>query len=312
MIKLLSFALLLTGFFALLGITPSSLKAEFLLLIKHNRKEQTKKEPLRAFVTKLEGKKKENIFKRANKEAKSALVGIGQKDRFKQTQLLAFIFAICGFAVGVLASNAMLAVILSVGLYFLPLWFTRFSVYKYTRDVNEELSIALSLITTSYIRSNDFTAAVGENINHMEGAVQGAFKNYLNRIQINPSINFALLELQKEIDCPLFVSWTDTVLLCQDDYTIKFALPPIVRKLSVLKKLQMENETKMMMPLRYAFMLIGLTLFMFPFLNFINPQWLQALLHTFVGQLSICTATVACLLMLNKSIKLSGPIEFSL
>lgn len=310
--RIVIFALFCFGFILLLNISFSSV-FNMLFKEKHKEKDTTKKrQTIKSWVDELSGTTKQNAFKKARNTAEVTLAGIGQKEKFKQVHIAAVLLSICGAIIGILLKNIFLAGVLCAGFYFIPLWLTKFSVYKYTRDINNELCVALSAVTTSYIRSNDFVAAVEENINYMQGAVYKAFRNFLKAVQLNPNITASLLRLHDEIDSNLFQQWVDTVILCQQDHQIKYALPGIVRKFNDLKKLQMENETRMTMPLKYALIIVITAVLFIPGISLLNAEWYAHLMHTIPGQIIVAADAVVCLLTINKAIKLSGPIEFSI
>ncbi|MEA4934343.1 MAG: ArdC family protein [Lawsonibacter sp.] len=104
--------------------------------------------------------------------------------------------------------------------------------------------------------------------------------------------------------------WCDSLILCQEDHTLRDTLPPIVNKFSDQKAQQQENETKMMLPLQRALMMIGLTLVFIPLLRLASADWYGNLVNTFWGQLSLVATAIVVLMTLNKAIRLSKPIEY--
>ncbi|MEG1752516.1 MAG: hypothetical protein RR234_01250 [Christensenella sp.] len=277
-------------------------------------KQSNRKETLKTFVNKLNGINKEKYLKKIQSEAILTLTKTGQAQQYKKTLRFSVLIGSLGFALSlVLLKNIFLAPILGIGLYFIPLWCVRFRQYSFTRYINEELELALSMTTTSYIRSNDIISAIEENVSNFGGAVKTEFQSFLKRVKtVNPSVKEELETLKASLDCPLFQSWCDLVILCQDDYTLKGALPPIIRKFSDLKRQQLENETNMMLPMKEAVTMIAIVLFCIPLLYFLNSEWFYFLMHSVFGQISVAISFLCILTTINKAIRLSGPIEFSL
>ena len=225
---------------------------------------------------------------------------------------LSLFLSVFGVVLALLLKNILLAPVLGVGLYFIPLWCTRFTVHRYTRYINEELEVALSMVTTSYMRSNDILAAVTENTPHMGGAVKKVFADFSNNVRsVNPNIVSEIQNMKRKIDSHPFWSWCDLLILCQSDYTIKGALTPVVQKFSDLKAQQMENETNMMLPLKEAIFMIAIVVACVPLLYLINPDWYSYLINAFWGQTAMSLTAVVVLVTIDKAIRLSGPIEFN-
>ncbi|MEG2020249.1 MAG: hypothetical protein RR087_00675 [Oscillospiraceae bacterium] len=316
--QIISFFLFLMGFLFIfkfkININPQLLIKNTFVKATSVVKQSNRKETLKTFVNKLNGINKEKYLKKIQSEAILTLTKTGQAQQYKKTLRFSVLIGSLGFALSlVLLKNIFLAPILGIGLYFIPLWCVRFRQYSFTRYINEELELALSMTTTSYIRSNDIISAIEENVSNFGGAVKTEFQSFLKRVKtVNPSVKEELETLKASLDCPLFQSWCDLVILCQDDYTLKGALPPIIRKFSDLKRQQLENETNMMLPMKEAVTMIAIVLFCIPLLYFLNSEWFYFLMHSVFGQISVAISFLCILTTINKAIRLSGPIEFSL
>lgn len=200
---------------------------------------------------------------------------------------------------------------LAVGFYYLPLWQSQFSLYRYNKFLNEELETALSLITTSYTRSNDILAAVQENLSHINEPVKAVFATFCNNIRfVDPNVAAQIERMKGALENKLFWQWCDSLILCQADHTLRAALLPIVNKFADQKQQQLENETKMMLPLRQAVTMIGLTLSIIPVFYVANADWYNNLVSTLFGQVSLVATAICVLATTNKAIRLSKPIEY--
>ena len=130
------------------------------------RSQQRKKKPetAREFVDRINGHKRENFAVRSYRSAQSVYDTIGQSGRYQRVLNLSLLCGVAGAGAGLLLGNVLLAVALAVGLYFLPLWLTQFTLYRYQQFLSNELETALSLVTTSYTRNNDILASIEENL----------------------------------------------------------------------------------------------------------------------------------------------------
>ena len=273
--------------------------------------EKTKPKSAKEYVEKINGTSTENFIQRSFRESRQTYDIIGQPERYKRVLIVCALCSICGIILGAFLHNWMLSVVLAVGLYFLPLWLTKFQLYRYQEYLSEELETALSLITTSYMRSGDLLNAVEENIPHIHEPLKTAFTIFSNNVRyVDANISAQIERLKESIENSLFEQWCDVLILCQDNHQQMAALPPIVNKFSVLKEQQQANRTRMMLPLRQAVSMIVLVLSFCPIMAMVNQDWYFNLIHTFWGQLSLVATAITVLITLNKAIALCQPISY--
>lgn len=314
--KVLVFLLVTLGGLLLSGVTVPwpTVRGKIRCGIAKLQQPQVKvrKERAKDYVRRINGKATENLAVRSRKEALEIFERIGQRERYQRTLRLSIVAAIGGATVGGLLHNLMLSVVLAVGFYFIPLWATRFQLYRYDQYLNEELETALSLITTSYTRSNDILAAVSENLGNINEPVKGVFTAFVNNLRYVDANAPAQIERMKAaLDNPIWWQWCDALILCQADHTMRDALRPIVAKFSDQKAQQEENATKMMLPLRRAGGMVALTFGVILLLYFGNKEWYHYLVSTVFGQVSLVLTAVAILVTVNAAIKLSKPIQYN-
>lgn len=273
---------------------------------------KVKKERAKDYVRRINGKATESIAVRSRRQALEVFERTGQRERYRKTLQVSLAAAVIGAMIGLALKNILLAVVLGGGFYFIPLWWTQFSLYRYDQYLNDELETALSLITTSYGRNNDILASVEENLGNIHEPVKGVFTSFVNTLRYVDANAPAQIERMKaSLDNPIFRQWCDTLILCQADHTLRDALQPIVSKFSDQKAQQQENATKMMLPLQRAMGMIALTLGIIPLLGISFPDAYTKLVSTFWGQISLVATAVAALVTINAGIKLSKPIQYN-
>ena len=273
---------------------------------------KVKKERAKDYVRRINGKATESIAVRSRRQALEVFERTGQRERYRKTLQVSLAAAVIGAVIGLALRNIFLAVVLAGGFYFIPLWWTQFSLYRYDQYLNDELETALSLITTSYGRNNDILASVEENLGNIHEPVKGVFTSFVNTLRYVDANAPAQIERMKaSLDNPIFRQWCDTLILCQADHTLRDALLPIVSKFSDQKAQQQENATKMMLPLQRAIGMIALTLSIIPLLAISFPEAYTNLISTFFGQISLVVTAVAVLVTINAGIKLSKPIQYN-
>lgn len=275
-------------------------------------KEKIQNRSLKEIVAELNGKvKKENYIRKSRSEAFSVFEKTGQTDEYSRTLKLSGVLAVCGCIAGVLMRNIPLTVVLGFGGYFLPLWFSRFFLFRYNNFMADELEVALSMITTSYLRNNDIVGSVAENIPHINPPVRDLLGEFVNNVRyVSSDILSEIETLKVKIDNKLFHQWCDSLILCQSDYTLKASLLPILEKFSKLKEQRLENETNMLLPMKEAIVMILITVSSIPLLYFINTEWFAYLQNTFLGQIAIAITAAIIFLTVNKAVKLSEPVNY--
>ena len=310
------FALLLLGAALLLPlplprfgtVRQRVLRAAEAMKQRRSKRPETAKE----YVARINGAERESLMQRSRREAHQVFEQTGQRGQYRRTLRLAQVTAALGLLLGLgVFRNPLLAIVLAVGFYYIPLWLTQFSLYRYDRFLGEELETALSLITSSYTRNNDILAAVEENLPYIQDPVRTVFTTFCNNLKfVDANAPAQLQRLRAALDNKIFQQWCDCLILCQDDHTLRATLLPIVSKFGEQKAQQQENETKMMLPLRNALSMIFMVLVLIPLLRVANLTWYENLVGTPFGQLSLVASAVAVLATLNRAIRLSKPIEY--
>lgn len=270
-----------------------------------------KPESAKEYVAKLNGRTKKNLFVQSRNEAKSVFQKTGQNKGYKKTMLFSIAAAVCGILVGFIFNNYLLSIVLGMGLYFIPLWMTRFSLYRYNRFLNDELEVALNLITTSYVRKSDILSSVEENIGHISSPVKDVFVSFVNNVKyVDANVPAQIERMKDSLDNKLFHKWCNSLILSQYDHTQRATLVPIVNTFADLKGQQMANETNMMKPLRQAIFMAVLPVAVILVFRIASIDWYSNLVNTIPGKLALVITAVSVLFTINKAIRLSKPIEY--
>lgn len=265
----------------------------------------------REYVDRINGSSRENFVRRTMRESRHIYDQIGQSDRYRKVIAASILCSALGIGIGAFMNNWMLSVVLAAGLYFVPMWLTRFQLYRYQQYLSDELETALSLVTTSYMRTGDLLGAVEENLPHIHEPLKLVFTVFSNNVRyVDSNVAAQIQKMKDSVENGLFAQWCDALILCQDNHQQMAALPPIVNKFSVLKEQQQANKTRMMLPLRQAVSMIILVLAFCPIMAMVNESWYYNLTHTLGGQISLVLTAVAVLFTLNKAIQLCQPVSY--
>ena len=282
--------------------------------IKNIIKKENRTENLREYIDRINGKqKKRNIFLETQNATKLALNFSANNKKYKRVMEISFILSLIGGLWCIYIRNFILFPIVVLGLYFLPQWLAKFYMYKYRRQLNQELANSLNAITSSYLRHNDFKKAVEENIKHMKNPVKKEFEVFLRNIKyINSDMVEELENLYDRFDNNIFKKWILNVIMCQDDHTLSSTLPSIVQNFSILAEQQAENETRMYQPLTDTTVMTILTMAPAIIYKIGLPEIGYYLFHNVIGQLTLSMTIFIIFKTLNKAIDLCEPLEMEL
>jgi len=155
-IYLICFILLSAGLLALFGVKPG----DFIdALFRSQRKSATLSDELNVLL----GTPAKGFFNQ-DYELKQILKGTGRADRYEAIKRLSLILFAVGAVLALLIGNVYMVPILGIGFSLIPIWYLRSTAASYKKHLNEELETAISIITTSYLRTEDLIRSVKENL----------------------------------------------------------------------------------------------------------------------------------------------------
>lgn len=304
-IHLIACAGMIVGAFLLLRISPTEFTSGIFGRLTSSP------DSLRAEINETTHRKKPGFFRREIMEAQSVLIASGRESKFPIICAASLLLFAVGAGLAILFGNAFLVPVLAVGLMLMPFWYVKLTAGNFKKDVAAELETALSVITTAYIRTENFQLAAEENVRYLNHPVQEVFQRFLTRIKhIDPDMDAALTELKGAIDNPVWKEWCEAVSACQSDRSLKTTLPPIVSKLSDVRVVNGELENLVFAPRKEFITMAALVLFNIPLVRFINKDWYATLTETIPGQAVIAVCIAAVFVSLSFVVKLTQPIEY--
>ena len=209
-----------------MDFTPENVTDDLLAII-------TPKDSLREKVRAIRGNKKKHGIYKTLLKMKTALEVTGKSKQFS----LACFLSLVGFAVGMILSliidNIFLLPVFSVTFGLLPFFYIAHTLSYYDKHTKEELETTLSIITTSYMRSDDILLSVRENLSYIKPPLREVFLSFVgDATAVTSNTKRALYNLKEKVDNEIFKEWCDTLIQCQDDRTLKDTLQPVVAKLT--------------------------------------------------------------------------------
>lgn len=304
-VLLLAFAGMVVGCFLLIGLSPMEFTESIFsrILAKPNS--------IKSQINEATRRKKPNFLRREIMEAQEVLRLTNRTSMFGMLCACSLALAAVGVSVAVAIGNLFLAPVLAIGLMFVPFWYIKTTETNYKKAISSELETALSIITTAYLRNEDIITSIEENVHYLNAPVKTVFESFISRIKLsNPDVTAALLEMKQQIDNEVFHEWCDSLILCQNDRSLKSTLTPIVNKLSDMRMVNADLEYLITGPrkefITMAFLVIG----NIPLLYMLNKDWYNSLMNTIPGQVILAVSAVGIFVATAIVIKLTKPIEY--
>lgn len=298
--------LMIIGLFLVFKLSPFELIDEMNRLLSKRKKESLKSKILAVKkVTKKKGIRY-IIF-----ETKEILRMSGRENSFFILLVISLILFVLGMFIAVSINNITLIPILAIGLAMLPFWYVKLVATKWKSELNNELETALSVITTSYIRTDSIITAIEENIDYLNPLIENIFREFLlDSKLINSNLKMALEKLSRKIDSDVFGEWIDAIIACQEDRTLKVTITPVIAKLSDMRIVSGELNNILYEPVKEFLMMMTLVVFNIPLLYFLNKDWYDTLMYTTIGKVALSISALVLFVGISGVIKHSKPVEY--
>lgn len=302
-IYIICFLLISTGLLTLFGVRPGDLVDA---VFRSRRKATTLGDELNVLM----GTPAKGFFSQ-DYEVKQILKDTGRGNRYEAVKRLTLILFAVGGVLALLIGNVYMVPILGIGFSLVPMWYLRSTAASYKKHLNEELETAISIITTSYLRTEDLIRSIKENLAYINEPVRANFEAFVYEAElINANTTSAINSLKMKIPNRVFHEWCNILIQCQADRSMKNTLPTIAQKFSDVRIVQSELEAMMQGPRREAFTMMFLVIANVPLLYFLNEDWFHTLIYTTPGKIALAVCSAIILFALTQIMKLSKPIEY--
>ena len=302
--SIIAFILAAVGIVLALGITPESVTNDFMKLV-------SPKQTLRDKALIAKGKKKSRRLTKEILHIRDALDATGKGKQFTIACSASIVLLVLGCVLAVLIDNYFLIPVFAAAFAMLPFFFARSTITAYDKHIKEELETALSIITTSYIRSDDIVGAVNENIAYLKPPIREIFQSFIgDATMISSDLKEALRTLREKIDNDVFREWCDTLIACQDDRTLKDTLLPIVAKLTDVRIVNNDLKTMLGEVRREYWTMVFLVIGNIPLLYLLNKDWFHLLIDTIPGKIVLAVCGIVIIITALLMLKYTKPVEY--
>ena len=303
-VYLICFLLLAVGAVLLLKLTPERITGDLMRFV-------SPKQTLRDKVLTRKGKKKSRKITVELRRIKDALEHTGKGNQFAVACAASLLLMIVGCVIAIMIDNPFLVPVFAIAFAMIPFIYAKRTVAYYDNHVKEELETALSIITTSYVRTDDIVSAVKENIQYLKPPVKDIFAGFVaENMMISSDVKQSIRHLKEKVNNSIFAEWCETLVACQDDRTLKDTLMPIVTKLTDVRIVN--NEIKGMLSsarIEY-YMMTGMVVGNIPLLYFLNKDWFNALMFTTLGKLVLAICGLVIIVTAVLMLRFTKQIEY--
>lgn len=303
-VYLICFLLLAVGAVLLLKLTPERITGDLMRFV-------SPKQTLRDKVLTRKGKKKSRKITVELRRIKDALEQTGKGNQFAVASAASLLLMIVGCVIAIMIDNPFLVPVFAIAFAMIPFIYAKRTVAYYDNHVKEELETALSIITTSYVRTDDIVSAVKENIQYLKPPVKDIFAGFVaENMMISSDVKQSIRHLKEKVNNSIFAEWCETLVACQDDRTLKDTLMPIVTKLTDVRIVN--NEIKGMLSsarIEY-YMMTGMVVGNIPLLYFLNKDWFNALMFTTLGKLVLAICGLVIIVTAVLMLRFTKQIEY--
>ena len=303
-VYLICFLLLAVGAVLLLKLTPERITGDLMRFV-------SPKQTLRDKVLTRKGKKKSRKITVELRRIKDALEQTGKGNQFAVACAASLLLMIVGCVIAIMIDNPFLVPVFAIAFAMIPFIYAKRTVAYYDNHVKEELETALSIITTSYVRTDDIVSAVKENIQYLKPPVKDIFAGFVaETMMISSDVKQSIRHLKEKVNNSIFAEWCETLIACQDDRTLKDTLMPIVTKLTDVRIVNNEIKGMLSSARSEYYMMAGMVVGNIPLLYFLNKDWFNALMFTTLGKLVLAICGLVIIVTAVLMLRFTKQIEY--
>ena len=295
---------IIVGIALVMGLTPERVTDDLLHIIEPN-------DSMRDEAIAIRGNKKKHGLYKTLVKMKNALEVTGKSKQFTLACFLSLVLFAGGAVLSIIIGNVFLLPVLAVTGALVPFFYTTSTLSYYEKHTKEELETTLSIITTSYIRSDDIVSAVKENLVYIKPPLRDVFRTFeIEATAVSANIKRALYNLREKVDNEIFREWCETLIQCQDDRTLKDTLLSVVAKLTDVRIVNSELKTMLSSARNEYWMMVLLVVGNIPLLYFLNKDWYRTLMFTTSGKAVLGVCGIVILITALFMMRFTKPIEY--
>lgn len=288
----------------LLDLTPERVTDDLIAII-------TPKDSMRSRAKALRSNKKTHKIYNRLMKFKLALESTGKSKQFTVVCFATILLFGAGIIFSILINNLFMAPVLSFAFGMLPFLYSSRMLSTFDKHMKQEMETTLSVVTNSYVRSDDIILAVRENIKYIKPPLKTVFEGFLvETANVSSNIKYALINMKSKVDDDIFKEWVDALIQCQDDRTLNDTLQPIVAKIVDVRVVNNEMKTTLSAARMEYYVMAGLVIGNIPLLYILNKDWYTTLMNTTPGKAVLGVCGIVILVTGLLMLKFTKPITY--
>lgn len=239
-----------------------------------------------------------------------SLTSMGKENQFSILVTSSIVLFVAGTLLAAIIKNYFLIPAFGLGLASIPFVYVKNSMQSYKKHISEELETTLSIITTSYLRSDDIIEAVKENIDYIKPPLHEHFMAFINDATYVTNTEQSLKNLRDKVDNEVFWEWCEALIQCQSDRVLKDTLQPIITRLTDIRIVNGEIAAMISSCRMEYITMAGMVVGSIPLLYFLNKDWYNTLMHTTPGKITLGVCGLVILVTYLRLLKVTEPVEY--
>lgn len=292
------------GLFILLQVNPVTLGKRLFTVVEE------KPQNIRDTILAANGVKKPHAFSKAFEQMKEVLAWTGRTEQYRRYCGMALACSVIGVLVAVVLDNLLLIPVLAAFGLLIPPLYVLVTAAPYSKRVNSQAGTAMSIVTSSYLRTENLPQAVKENLPIMRGPIKKVFTRFWTQTEyVNADTEKALQDMSREFSGSIFREWCKVLQLCQHDRSQIGMLEPLLKKQHNTEITQIEIDSRAPAQLKDCRTMVLWVLGAYGLLAVYNINCLLYMFTSIPGQL-VTTGTIAVLfLMFYRVVNVLKPIR---
>ena len=203
------------------------------------------------------------------------------------------------------------AVPVALACYMIPAWAGRLRSYGKGEKDTLETEAALSIITSSYLRSSDLVGAIEENVAYIKPPVRDLFLRFLFEYRsVTPNVQICLANLKQRFTNATARQWCDLAMEAQSTATVRYAMQSALNEFRTVREVQSEYSASLRQSMRDFRTIVLIIAAFIPGLYFYSREWFSILTGTLPGKAALSLLLTLMLLGINRSVELQEPVSF--
>lgn len=244
------------------------------------------------------GKKKTRPFSKAFEQMKKVLTLTDRAEQYQKYCGFALACAIVGVVVAIALDNLLLLPLLAAFGLLTPPLYIFVTAAPYAKRINTQAGTAISMVTSTYIRTENLPLSVKSNLPIMRGPIKKVFTKFWTQTEyVSADVEKSIQDMSGEFQNDTFREWCKVMELCQHDRSQIGMLQPLLNKQHNIEIVQIAIDSDAPSQLKDCRSIALLVLASYGLLAVYNVNCLLYMFTTIPGKV-VTAGVIACLFFL--------------